>query len=241
MKKIKISLIIAAAAFCFAACHSNDEQAQQQESQSTIDSINTEDATDLQKDAQNVIDQRLPQWLAYKKQQNDSFSVSNFEFVAEDTLSLMPGEKVDSTAKGKNWQQYLQKYSPYLSFSPDSSYAIDLFSYNILLEKDSHGDLKALTGDPDMQASLVNLKDKTRQRLLFVGPSSGFDDAVWTSPKTLYIVGKTKQDNDSTQIPVIWEYHLDNKVLRTYQYSEPIELKDDDYLDKVKFKGKILL
>ena len=84
---------------------------------------------------------------------------------------------------GKDFSDYRDK----IYYSPNSSYALDLYSYNLILNKkgaEIHAEL-----DVDIQIYVIDIAHHQRYPILFLGPSSSIDDGCWLSDSTVVLVG----------------------------------------------------
>lgn len=170
---------------------------------------------------QQQIQTAFPETYQFFSEQDSSFSALNFEEMGEDTVkhaSLHLGDKK------------LQPYYPLFIYNADSSYAIDLYSYNVLVSK--RGDRRIIqTGGPDTEVGLVNLKDQTRKRVYFGGSSSAVFDARWISPNEFFILaGESFQDGGLQ--PVILKYDVNNDVLSHFVYSDTLNVNPSQYRDR---------
>lgn len=150
-------------------------------------------------------------------QQDSSFNPGRFELAGDDSLTTPP------LAETKQ----LLAYYPYFIYNKDSSYAIDLYSYNVLLIKRNGKTLVTESG-PDTEVGLVNLKNKTRQRIYFGGSSSTVLDAKWSGNNELFLMTGELIGNDKFQ-PAILKYNTDSKIVRHFVYPDSLHLKPVDY------------
>src|ERR1700694_3629368 len=108
-----------------------------------------------QKELQNA----FPALYQFFSRQDSSFSPGHFEVAGTDTL---PAAEVLPVTDD------LKEYMPYLVYNKDSSYAVDLYSYNIILSHENGTTIGEASG-PDTEVGLVDLKQKTRRRIYFGG------------------------------------------------------------------------
>ena len=113
-------------------------------------------------------------------------------------------------------EQFYSFYKPSLSFSPDSSQFIDLYSSGISLEK---RDKKIIAiGDVDQGVTLCNLKTKNWKSIISFGPSAGMEEALWVS-STKFILAGSMQNDDGNPQPVILLGDTDKKTFRWFEAS----------------------
>lgn len=108
-------------------------------------------------------------------------------------------------------QNFYDNYNKILIYNIDSSAFLDLFSYQILVEKNKQGELAASQGEIDQEVALVDLKRMKRIRLLFNGPSCVYTNAVWLNKNELLVKGKMDVDGSENWKSVITWIHLGSK------------------------------
>ena len=110
--------------------------------------------------------------------------------------------------------QFYALYQPSLSYSPDSSQFIDLYSSGISLEK--KGKKIIAIGDVDQAVTLCNLKTKSWKSIISFGPSAGMEEVVWISPVKFILAG-TMQNDEGKHQPVLL---LGNTEERSFRWFE---------------------
>lgn len=110
--------------------------------------------------------------------------------------------------------QFYSFYKPALSFSPDSSQFIDLYSNGITLEK--RGKKIIAIGDVDQAVTLCNLKTKNWKSILSFGPSAGMEEALWVSP-TKFILAGSMQNDEGKHQPVLLLGNTDERSFRWFE------------------------
>ena len=78
-------------------------------------------------------------------------------------------------------------YQDKIYYSPNGSYALDLYSYNLTLNKKGAKTHAAL--DADIQIYVIDIAHHQRLPILFLGPSASIDDGYWLSDSTVILVG----------------------------------------------------
>lgn len=164
----------------------------------TVDSFNTLGFTDYARSRQTA-----PNWSDFRLTNTWSEdSLLSSQFTPE-----------------KNYYAY---YGPLLKYSPDSSRFIDLDSYNMHIAKNNRGQLIASPSGPDYEVSLVDSATGTKQRLLFLGPGSSVEDAIWLDNDNLALLGVMDYDDDSTgKVAAIWKFHLPTNTFYLYELNNP--------------------
>lgn len=127
---------------------------------------------------------------------HDSFMVSTFD-----------GDKL-----------FYQHYGRLLKYSPDSSMFIDLDSYNIEI----HANRIPIEKGPDTEVSLVDLPNKLRTRLIFLGPGNGVEEAGWIDNDNVLLIGYREADTNRRKTSVIWRYHVPTKTFHIYESTDPV-------------------
>ncbi|MBD0365896.1 MAG: hypothetical protein ICV53_07310, partial [Flavisolibacter sp.] len=104
-----------------------------------------------------AIETAFPDVFRYFSRQDSSFSATHFQLISEDSLEALPPGTIN--------KQELRPYLPYLIYNKDSSQAIDMYSYNILLTN-KNGNTVSEAAGPDSEVALLDFKANTRRRLL---------------------------------------------------------------------------
>lgn len=159
------------------------------------------------------------QLFSFLQAKDSSFNADQFQLSIVDSMQLMPAQPIDETS--------LKPYYPYLVYNSDSSKAIDLHSYNtILVEK--NGKVLSEAAGPDTEIALIDFKNKTRQRLLFVGPSSVIKEGKWVNDQVISIAGGELVDNEKFK-PEVWLFDINAKKMKVLSYTDTLQVKIADY------------
>ncbi len=142
--------------------------------------------------------------------------MESFKGFHVDSFHLVSKSKFEQTDYNdiKDISSFYELYKPSLSFSPDSSQFLDLYSYGIMLEK--RGKKIIASTDVDNSITLCNLKTKEWKRIAFSGSSANMEEAVWVSPVKFLIAG-TMQDENSKLMPVLLMGNINSKTLRYFE------------------------
>ena len=184
-------------------------------------------AADLNEEEIESVDLQasFPDLFAYLKKQDTSLNLEKFSPAEASIISgLAPAPLDEDDAKN---------FKPYFIYNPDSSLAIDLYSYNHF-PREKEGKTVLEMAGPDSEVALVDFDKKTRQRLMFTGPSLSVLDARWTSPKEILLAG-AEQINDQTIKPMLWKINLVDSSMISFDYSDTLNAKLYDYVEE-KFK-----
>jgi hypothetical protein len=155
----------------------------------------------------------FPRLNKFLREQDSTFSPELFEEAA--TIDIP-----DSTALGIEEGELLPYY-PYLLFNSDSSFALDMVTYNYLpLQR--NGITAMEEQGPDYEVALIDLKKNERRRLLFFGTMGSVMDARWETPNIVIMVGPTEwTDTDSVQMEM-WKYIVGDRKLQKFIYPKKI-------------------
>lgn len=113
-------------------------------------------------------------------------------------------------------KDYYRDYGPFLKYSPDSSMFIDLDSYNIDIKKDDKGRFIGHELGPDSEVSLIDVDDKTRTRLVFMGPGGSIEDGMWLDNNTLVLMG-VQENERRERVATLWKFHVPTKTYYLYE------------------------
>jgi len=205
---IRLSLI---GSLLFASCNNNSDTESGKEDSSTVEVEET-----------YAVDKEFPQLASYLKSQDSSFSANKFEGGEMETKDSLASIKIDTTL--------LASYRPYLIYNNDSSMAIDLVSYNYVVSN-KKGKAVIEHGGPDTEVALLDLKNNTRKRILFLGSSGTVLQAKWDDDKTVSIAGAQEVEGGKIK-PSVWRYNLTTGVTGLYQYNDAINADINDYAEQ---------
>ncbi|MGN6401422.1 MAG: hypothetical protein ACTHMD_13275, partial [Flavisolibacter sp.] len=162
----------------------------------------------------------FPEEYQFFKNQDSSFTAQKFVETEIDTVHTEPALAVSET---------LKKYYAYFIYNPGSSYAIDLYSYNIVLVK-KNGTTVGKAGGPDTEVGLVDIKNNTRRRIYFGGSSSAVLNAKWINDNEfLLMTGELIEDESFN--PTILKYTLPDHTLVRFVYEDTLKIKPSEYKD----------
>jgi hypothetical protein len=161
----------------------------------------------------------FPQTYQFFICKDSTFNINNFEQVSEDTINT-------SALKTSNG---LRPYYPLFIYNADSSYAIDLYSNNVLLVQ-KKGKTVARHGGPDTEVMLIDLKNQTQKRIYFGGSSSAVLDAKWLDNQHFFLL-TGEVISDTTFQPQIFKYNVADNTISGFDYKDTLNLKISDYRD----------
>ncbi|MBA2498600.1 MAG: hypothetical protein H0V30_02630 [Chitinophagaceae bacterium] len=144
---------------------------------------------------------RLPLWQNYMEQQFPEFTEDQFN-----ATYTVPLETFQPYPVNENEFNF---FKPYMAYNTDSTKAIDIYSYSSVISEKG-GQRVYINGGPDAQINLVNLEEKTSQRLFFSGPMLSFWDAQWIDSNKVIVAGTEEKT------PVYWIIDLNRKSMQLY-------------------------
>jgi hypothetical protein len=152
----------------------------------------------------HFVERGLENWeLSFK-----DFQIDSFRLVQETEFEQQDYDEVSDLAK------FYELYKPSLSFSPDSSLFIDLFSSGLMLRKE--GKKIIASADVDQAISLCNLSTKDWRRIVSFGPSAAIEEATWVSA-TQFILAGTMHNDDGEKMAIILTGDITSKKLRWFE------------------------
>lgn len=171
-------------------------------------------ATPLSPEAQ-MVQTAFPNMYQILKGQDASFDPALFEeteggYSAPPPLRFFPPEE-------------LEQYKPYLIYNSDSTKAIDLVSYNFIVDKnDSTQVLKA--AGPDTEVSIINLENNMRTRIFYSGPGTIIREGKWLDSAAVLLGGAEKESGTAIR-PFLLRIDLKEKTLQRFTYSDSVQAK----------------
>lgn len=191
------------------ACKSKDEKATD-----VTDADSTavmEEEPDSGLTAETIDSFKTTGFSTYAKQKAPEFDWSKFK------LSMTWKEDTMVQSIYKPDKKFYALYGPLLKWSPDSSVFIDLDSYNIDIKKDKNGKFRGTELGPDSEVSLVNPKKGQRTRLLFLGPGSSVEDALWMDNNNLVLMGVQDYGDSLGKTAAVWRFNVPTQTYTLYE------------------------
>jgi len=151
----------------------------------------------------------------------DDFKLSSFK--PTDTIAFGNLEYNDT----KTLKEFYSIYKPALTFSKDSNIFIDIYSYELNLEK--KGNKIVYSGsEVDQAISLYNIKAKRWTQILFCGSSLRIQEVIWLSNIKFMLVGSLWND-ESKYLPVIYIGDMKNNSFEVFTSNDPNCLQNKGY------------
>ena len=116
-------------------------------------------------------------------------------------------------------KDFLKTYESVLVYSPDEKKVLDLGSYGTVIRKNSKGQTRIQTGEPDIEVAIIDLPSKNRRRIFFSGPGSLIEKGFWMNDSTVVLAGKSHEQN--AEIPMLWLIKLSDTTnyITRYEYT----------------------
>ena len=159
---------------------------------------------------------KLKNWAEFWESKGADLNVKNFHPKQEHEYEVIewPEENV------------LSEENPLKTYqipNPGSKGILDIYSYKLVVDDKNQVDF-----NPDSE--VVYYKNNgMRERLLFIGPSGIFEDAVWISDEQLMVSGHLQKEDG--YVPIVWlvyphlhQYTIFESIFSTKDYSP------DEYL-----------
>ncbi len=167
-------------------------------------------------------DRRMDRWLSY------------YGFDAEEFTDSATYAKPYRLAKQTFELTGDDPFADLYVFNSDSTLAIDLDSYHLVLEKDQQGMLFTPGRSPDMEIGLIDLAESKRERLLFCGPACLFEEGSFHPSGHIVIAGFSQ--NDKGYLPTIWVVDPKADSLQVKNIPEAYNPAKINYLPDVRLK-----
>jgi hypothetical protein len=174
-------------------------------------------------------DAELKQWTA---------TFSNFNLSAFKVLDTI---RFDNNFEQNldYYKKFLSIYKPIITYSPDSSKFIDIYSYQLNLEK--KGSYYYANPDIDQTIFLCIPQKKYWDRIYFGTNSQWIEEVVWLS-KTKFILSGITKSTDDKKMPLILLGDTENQTLVKYVSDNKKNFQSDKgysspKLKKIKIRG----
>ena len=143
-----------------------------------------------------------------------------------------------------NWEKFdisdkcFSDYQDKIYYSPNGSYALDLYSYNLTLNKKGTKTYAEL--DVDIQIYVIDIDHHQRLPILFLGPSASIDDGYWLSDSNVVLVGWERCIDcpEEAYRPNVCKINVFTGETAEYQYDAAFPHYNKDFL-KQKFPNII--
>ena len=152
--------------------------------------------------------------------------------------TVLPSFVVNDWEKFDISDKCFSDYQDKICYSPNGSYALDLYSYNLLLNKKG-AKLYAVL-DADIQIYVMDIAHHQRLPVLFLGPSASIDDGYWLSDSNVVLVGweRCVDCPEEAYRPNVCKINVFTGETAEYQYDAAFPHYNKDFL-KQKFPAII--
>ena len=174
-----------------------------------------------------LFDQSLKLWTSTF----NNFNLSDFK--AYDTLHFDNNLEQDFDY----YKKFLSTYKPIITFSPDNLKFIDIYSYQLNLEK--KGNVYYANPDIDQTIFLCNPKGKYWNRIYFGTSWQWIDEVIWTSTTNFILVGITKI-TDGKKTPLILLGDTNKQTLIKYLSGDKEIIQTDKTYSSSKLKKIVI-
>lgn len=235
MKKIVflISLLVVLAS-CNNTADTNQTPAAPTTANNTTDATNTQSGNTITVKALTIIDQimgNLRLWVEFYQHKNSAFDVGNLAFTATQKSKLM-------TSSFEMSKDFNEQYGKWLIPSPNKQRLLDLYSYNLVMERDKLGKWNCTGLNADSEVSVIDPSAKTKTRLLFLGPGTSIENGFWLDDTNVVIVGISTNNQYNAPNPILWQVNLATQEIDQFDYLDNLKIPTlDSYLKEQRFKG----
>lgn len=175
---------------------------------------------------EEALSSELSDWMEHWSIYFPDFSIEKFQKGEEGELQDLYSDLIPELIPGPLFQEKL-------IYSPDGSRYLDLYSYKLIISS-KEGEL--IGGiNPDAEAVIIDPEKETRNRVLFMGPAGGIEDAAWLSNEEFLITGFGEIESGKIS-PLFWHINLNNKSITSHEYPATTQYEQKAYLQK-KFPG----
>jgi hypothetical protein len=212
---MKSILYIAAFVFLCALCSCNNQSDKEQKTDADSSS------SEVVNEDMGAIAEAFPDIYHFFSASDSSFSPEKFIERSKDTMASEHESAVGPV---------IQEYFPYFIFNTDSSFAIDLYSYNFLFVT-KNGKTAVEEAGPDTEVGLVDMENKTRRRVYFGGTAASVLDAQWVNNRVfLLLTGERRGENQF--IPSITIFDIPNNRMKQFDYDDTLRVDISKYRDR---------
>lgn len=211
MKPTRLLGIIAIC-LCTAACTNNNDA-----ESATTDTAAAQPEADLSQltPEARLVQTAFPNMYMFLEGQDASFDPANFSETEGGTGEPLPARFFPP--------EELEQFKPYLIYNADSTKAIDLVSYNYIIDKKDGQQI--LTGaGPDTEVGIINLQNNMRTRIFFAGPGTVMREGKWLDSTTVMLGGAETLSNTAIR-PFLLRINLQEKSVQKFTYADSVRAK----------------
>ena len=167
-------------------------------------------------------DSILSKWFKYYRKNEPNFSIANFNIAKTDSLRMINGNIFGIFDK-----EFDKVYTRYLIYNSDKNQYLDFDSYSWTIDENGEPSFS-----PDQEINLIDIKNKTINRIGFRGPSQWVEDAFWKNDSTIVLL-----ENNYEKQPFITEMDLKNGIVRNFKYKDTLDFETQYTKERFKQKG----
>lgn len=145
--------------------------------------------------------QLMAPWERFWNNQFSNFKTNQFVLDREETFEDLEWPEENFITPGN-------PFHPYLIPHPEGDGIVDIYSYKVTIPAEGKPGL-----NPDSEVIFFK-SNGMRKRLLFIGPSGGFEEAAWISPDILMVAGWFEDEEGVS--PVIWMIEPENNSYKVF-------------------------
>lgn len=188
--------------------------------------VNSIQSQNLQvKDLRVAIDKNIPEWTN---------SFENFDwndFIKVDSIADF--EKVEKQ-NVKKIEKFQQLYDPIISYSESKNKFIDIYSYQLNLEKKNEKYYSNI--DVGQAIYLCEINKKLWQRIAYNEYSKYFEDVIWINENRFLLVGYEKTEKDKNS-PIIYIGNLNDQAFEIVINKNKECLQKENFYKSKKLKN----
>lgn len=177
-------------------------------SEENIAESNSLSAAEEEKQLLEIGIQQLSSWSTHWKSNAPDFNLQSFTYSRTDSIEQI--ERPEELHIGSE-----SPFFPYLKKNPDGEGVVDIYSYKVVFPEEGNPYF-----NPDAEVTYFR-SDGMRERLLFMGPSGVFEDAVWLTSEVLLVVGHFEDEAGIS--PKAWIIYPE--TAKVSQYDNPLHSK----------------
>ena len=132
------------------------------------------------------------------KRWTDSFN--GFDLSGFSQEKTVPFEHI-AAQDFNNYKTFLAVYKPFLSYSPDSAWFIDIYSAQLGLQR--KGDHYEANPDVDQPIFLCHPVSKYWERIYFGTPQEWIEEVVWVDGGKFILAGSRQSETEGKRVPVV--------------------------------------
>jgi hypothetical protein len=160
---------------------------------------------------ENKLPEQLREWIRFYGTLDSSFVLDSFYASG---VALHFGPLAEATAGDFTLKK---PFYPLMAFSPDSSMAIDGYSYNHLFETDNQGITSITGGEADQEVSIIQTKTGIAKQIMFNGPGLIMEAAGWID-QTAFMLATVETDAVAARFrPEILLFNLQDSTFTNFR------------------------